>query len=123
MEETKENPIWYFSYPADGTTKLFPKGASEINLKEGSVSFPNGDVDKLSVSLEDIGIEEAGALYLYMEKNYKIQFGKLGWINLKQGTHFLNRAHISLFRIDFENASNVNFVIFIDKETEFFYVK
>lgn len=118
MEE-KEKEIWYLSFE----THLFPIGTTEISVKEGIVNFADNTTAKLSNSLKNIGIKEAGVLFLYTEKSCKIQFGKLGWINLKPGTHFLNRAHISLFRLDFENTSDVNFVIFIDKETEFFYVK
>jgi hypothetical protein len=52
----RKTEIWYFSYPADGTLKSFPKGVTEVNVRDGAIIFGDETKDKLSYSLRGIGV-------------------------------------------------------------------
>lgn len=109
---------WYISYPADGTLKMFEAGTIEANLREGKVSLSDGSCETMSDSLDSIGIEKAGALYLYVTKDSKLQFDKAGWILVRgNSSFFLNHGAFNFFRIKFNEETTGYFIAFINADT------
>jgi len=112
--------IWYFSYPADGSLKTFPKGVTEVNVLDGAIVFGDEEKGKLSSSLRNIGATKAGGLYLYSEKFVKLQFDKQDWMPIRAAIPvFFNQIPYNCFRLDFSEVSSGYFVIFISKEIYF----
>lgn len=118
MEE-KESLIWYFTYPAEGQQKTFSKGIVEVDVKQGIVRLPD-TVGKLSDNLDNIGVEYAKAIYIFVTKDCKMQFHKLGWFPIRGNIPlFINHIQFNLFRIDFAEESKANFIVFVNEDVVF----
>ena len=117
MEETKEKRLWYFSYPADGTIKTFSQATIEVDVAQGEVQLPDKR-EKLSSSLDAVGVKDAKAIYIFVNKDCKMQFHKEGWLPIRANVpFFLNHALFNFFRVDFAEETKGNFIIFIDEAT------
>ena len=68
----KDAPVFYMTYPVDGSKKTITEGTTEINFYDGEVHLANGSDEFLTDTLQARGLDFVRSLFIETNKEIKL---------------------------------------------------